>query len=206
MTERRRRRTFSAGDVSSERIADAAIELCRSSGVEGLTMRSLADELDLPLPTIYRVVGDRDGLLDLVVDRISTELVAATPHDADLRARAVIAYDWLVEVDGSAMVLIERLPLTPSALRYLGDTSRLLEEHSPDANTLAASWRLLWTYVVGCAAAATARSTTIEPTDGSPPDDAVEILTALAAKDARELFLDGLDLLLVGLDRSDPVG
>ncbi|MEM8902779.1 MAG: hypothetical protein AAGF02_03665 [Actinomycetota bacterium] len=204
MSVRRQRRTFTEDELSRERLADAAFELCRSDGVSGLTMRSLADRLDLPLPTIYRIVGDRDGLLDLVVDKIAAGLLAATPDDADLRTRCVIAYDWLLSVDGSASVLIEKLPLTPASLTYLGDTARLLGEHAPDPMTLAASWRVLWTYVVGCAAAAAARATPIAPTDGPPPEHATEILAALAAKAPRDLFLDGLDLLIAALGAPGP--
>ncbi|MEM1334034.1 MAG: TetR/AcrR family transcriptional regulator [Actinomycetota bacterium] len=200
---RRPRRTFTDDDVSADRIAEAALTLCRDGGVAALTMRALARELDLTIPTIYRTVGDRDGVLDIVVDRIAAELVSITPIDADLTARLTIAYDWLVSVEGAAMVLIERLPLTNSSLQYLGDSAALLERSSPDVATSAARWRVLWTYVVGCAAAAGARSTTIDVTSLDVPEHSMEILAALASKDARTMFLDGLQILLHAF-ASDP--
>lgn len=63
---------------------------------------------------------------------------------------------------------------------------------------VATRWRVLWTYVVGSAAAAPTRSSPPAPT-GTIPTPVAPILAELARITPRDQFMEGLDLLLDGL-------
>jgi TetR/AcrR family tetracycline transcriptional repressor len=51
-------------------VLDAALAIVRSDGVDGLTMRGLAAKLGVAVTAIYWHVGDRQAVLDGLVDRI----------------------------------------------------------------------------------------------------------------------------------------
>lgn len=192
----RRRRVFTEAEVAPDRVASAALDLVRESGVAALSMRVLADRVDLPLPTIYRIVGDRDGVLDLLVERIAVDVRAITPADASAHERAVLAYDHLVAMDGAAVILLERLPMTDSSLAYLADALPAL---GGDDDPLAAAirWRVIWTYVVGSAAADRSRRRPPDVPDDLAPALA-ELLPVLVAIEPRDQFVAGLEVLLAG--------
>jgi len=190
----KRRRVFTDDDIAPERLVDTALAIAREHGVDSITMRDLAARVDLTLPTVYRIIGDRHALLDALVERIAAELLAATPTDADLHTRAEIAYDTLVDIPGSADILLRRLPMTESSLRYLADTITQLRAIDDNPQHLATRWRVLWTYVVGSAAAAPARSSPPAPT-ANVPIPVVAVLDELAQAEPREQFIAGLRLL-----------
>ncbi len=52
---------------SSRRILDAARSLVEQAGIEGLSMRRLAEQADVSVRTIYNLFGGKDGLLEALV-------------------------------------------------------------------------------------------------------------------------------------------
>lgn len=82
------------GDVRSVIIA-AAAGLLRSGGAQVVTTRAVAEAAGVPAPTIFRLFGDKAGLLDAVAEQVMADYVAdkvvlaAGEHGdpvADLRA------------------------------------------------------------------------------------------------------------------------
>lgn len=72
-------------------IVDAAAWLLRSGGPGAVTTRGVAERAGVQAPTIYRLFGDKDGLLEAVAERVLATFVAdkavavaaATAADAD---------------------------------------------------------------------------------------------------------------------------
>jgi AcrR family transcriptional regulator len=103
-------------------ITNAATELADQAGLEGLSMRSLAEKLGAGTMTLYRYVADRDDLLDLILDHAFSEIkipLRATKDwrkDVTLIALAtratMLRHPWL------ATLLIQRPTLGPSYLRW----------------------------------------------------------------------------------------
>lgn len=82
------------------RILAAGAELLASGGREGLTTRAVAAAAGVQAPTIYRLFGDKRGLLDAVAEHGMTRFIASkqahAPLDdalADLRA----GWDFTIE-------------------------------------------------------------------------------------------------------------
>ncbi|MEU0878276.1 TetR/AcrR family transcriptional regulator [Lentzea sp. NPDC005914] len=90
-------------DTRSE-IVTAAARLLRTGGSRAVTTRAVAEEAGVPTPTIFRLFGDKDGLLEAVAEHVLAEYVATKAAKAsdengdpveDLRAawRAHIAFN-----------------------------------------------------------------------------------------------------------------
>ena len=63
---RRHPSSHAAAGISVSAIADAALAVIRGNGVDGLTMRSVAERLNVRAPSLYHHVHNKDELLDLV--------------------------------------------------------------------------------------------------------------------------------------------
>ncbi len=70
--------------LSRGRIVAAAVKVLDRDGVEGLSMRTLAQELDTAATSLYRHVHNKGELLDLAVDALMGE-VALPPEGTDWR-------------------------------------------------------------------------------------------------------------------------
>lgn len=89
---------------SRSRIVAAAAHLLRTSGAKAVTTRAVAQEAGVPPPTIFRLFGDKDGLLEAVAELVLADYVATKAATAagehgdpveDLKAawRAHIAFN-----------------------------------------------------------------------------------------------------------------
>jgi AcrR family transcriptional regulator len=63
-----------AQQVSRELVVETALRLVEENDLSALTMRRLAGELGTAVTAIYWHVGNRDALLDLLVDRLLEDL------------------------------------------------------------------------------------------------------------------------------------
>ncbi len=68
--------------ISREDIIGAALPLLARHGVEGLTVRAVADTLGVSPPAIHHHVGSRDVLLDHLCERVAAEVALDTPADS----------------------------------------------------------------------------------------------------------------------------
>jgi AcrR family transcriptional regulator len=78
--------------LSKERVLEAAVALAARDGIESLTMRKLADELDAGAMSLYHYVPNKVALLDEMVDVVFGEIeLPATDDDwrAAMRRRAI---------------------------------------------------------------------------------------------------------------------
>ncbi len=108
--------------ISREAIVTAAVQLLDREGLAALSMRRLADELGAGAASLYWHVGSKDGLLDLVLDRIIGEGEVPDPDPSRWREqlkdvaraqrRASLRHPYIVRIS------IGRIPMGPNALRY----------------------------------------------------------------------------------------
>ena len=65
--------------VTAADVLDVAGQIVERHGVDALTMRRLADELGVAVTSIYWHVGNRDAVLDGLVDRLLARMEALAP-------------------------------------------------------------------------------------------------------------------------------
>ncbi|MDI9831603.1 TetR/AcrR family transcriptional regulator [Streptomyces sp. KAU_LT] len=63
------------------RVADTALRLLNEVGLDGLTLRAIARELDVKAPALYWHFKDKQALLDEMATEMYRRMVAGTPLD-----------------------------------------------------------------------------------------------------------------------------
>ena len=105
--EKKRRRP--RGELTREQVLSAALELADVEGLDGLTMRRLAEELGCGTMTLYTHVASRDDLLNgvvgLVIERLDLEHVPAETWQECAR-RTVSSYRALAYEHPGAFELL----------------------------------------------------------------------------------------------------
>ncbi|MDX6671240.1 MAG: hypothetical protein QOI91_1603 [Solirubrobacteraceae bacterium] len=151
--------------LSRERILEAAAQLGARDGLEKVSMRRLAQALDVWPMALYRYFDDKDALLDAVVARATDDVARpdpAAPWREQIRGLLSSAREAL---GGDALRLGAQLPralLTPGAVRLADDALRVLGEAGFGAREAPRAWRTLLSYTVGFAAVGTERDADFE--------------------------------------------
>ena len=103
--------------LSRERIVRAAIELADADGLDAVSLRKVAAELDVGPMRLYGYIDSKEELLDLMVDAVYAEIRPAGDgwrevlrSHAEATRRAVHEHEWLADLLGG------RPQLGPNAL------------------------------------------------------------------------------------------
>src|SRR5919108_4716611 len=78
----RRDRAGGRDPITPEAIVDVALQVLDADGLDGLSMRRIAKELGTGPASLYWHVGSKDGLLDLLFDRLIGEQDVPNPDPA----------------------------------------------------------------------------------------------------------------------------
>ena len=109
--------------LSRDKIVDAALRLMEREGLQGVSMRKLAQELDAGAATLYWHVGDKEQLLGLMLDRIVGESKVVEPdpeHWQDqVKQLARNARELLKSHRDAAQLSMGRIPTGPNSLPVL---------------------------------------------------------------------------------------
>lgn len=82
--------------LTRDRITAAAVDLLDTTGAAALTMRRLAERLDVAPPTLYWHVKTKDDVLDLAVDAIFAEVSVPDRSDDWAADAATLVSRWRV--------------------------------------------------------------------------------------------------------------
>ena len=126
-----RRRPEAARDkqpLTRDAIVEAALVLLERDGLQGLSMRRLAQELGAGAASLYWHVGDKEELLSLLLDRIVGEAELPEPDPEH----------WQDDGQGAR----PRRPPAPLAAPRRRRSSR--SAASPPARTRCRSWSATW--------------------------------------------------------------
>jgi TetR/AcrR family transcriptional regulator, tetracycline repressor protein len=187
--------------LSHERILEVALELAAHEGIEALSMRRLAQELDVWPMSVYRYFQDKDALLDaMAADLIEQlpELDAEAPWRERMHALLEAAARRLAESPG----LAARLPrafLGERALRLPEAGVAILLDAGFEPSDAASAWRALWSYTFGFATFGVGEPRTVRAAVAGLDEDHYPALAG-----AGDAFADALgsdDELAAGLDR-----
>ena len=108
--------------LSRQRVLDAAIALADAGGVDGLSMRKLAQELGVVPMALYKHVANKDELLDGMIDVVIGEIeppAGGPDWKAALRGRVLSARRSLLRHPWAARVIESRSQASPAVLTYM---------------------------------------------------------------------------------------
>lgn len=108
--------------LNRERVLAAAVALADTAGIDGLSMRNLANELGVVPMALYNHVANKEELLDGMVEVIVGEIDPVHP-DADwktaIRARVLSSRAALLRHRWAAQVIESRTTAPPVVLDYM---------------------------------------------------------------------------------------
>ncbi len=111
-----------AQPLTREAIVEAALGIVDKDGVDALSMRRVAQELDTGPSSLYAHVRNKEELLDLLFDRVIAELDLPAPDPArwqeQLKEFARQARALMGRHNDIAKVTFGRIPMGPDAVRW----------------------------------------------------------------------------------------
>lgn len=113
------------------RIVDAAARLLTEDGPTAVTTRRVAEGAGVQAPTIYRLFGDKDGLLQSVAERVMADFVAAKA--ATVQAASAAEVDPLDDLRAGWQHQIEFGLSNPALFRLFSEPGRVVQ--SPAARS-----------------------------------------------------------------------
>jgi AcrR family transcriptional regulator len=106
--------------LSEDAIVDAALSITRAEGLDAVTMRRVAAELDTGAASLYVYVRNRDELLRAMMDRVAATVPLIAPEPGRWREQVHDLMrgfrDALEGYPGLASVLTGEPPITENAL------------------------------------------------------------------------------------------
>lgn len=208
--------------LSRDKLVRMAVRLADRDGIEGLSMRKLAERLDAAPMALYRHVANKEDLLDGMVDVVYGEVETPTGIGwrAAMRQRAasmrtaLLSHPW-------AVALMESRSPGPANLRYHNaGIACLREDAGLPIRPAIDAYNLFDSYLYGfalqektlpgdIAAEAEARREALSRTDPSLATTypyLIEVVEELGASgyDYKEQFDRGLELILDAIEQLRP--
>jgi AcrR family transcriptional regulator len=205
--------------LSRERVLRGAITLADKGGIETLTMRKLAQELEVEAMSLYHHVANKDDILDGMVDVVFSEIELSSngvDWKTAMRERAISAREVLSRHPWAIGLLESRAKPGPGTFRHHDSVIGSLREAGFSVEMAAHAFSVLDSYIYGFALQELNlpfdTSKDLEELAGTilrqmPADEYphfTEMIVEHALKsgyDYADEFEFGLDLILDGLER-----
>jgi AcrR family transcriptional regulator len=208
--------------LSRERVLRAAIAHADAGGLEALTMRQLADLLEVAPMALYRHVANKDDLIDAMIDVVFGEIglpSGGTDWKTAMRQRAIAVRDVLLRHRWAIGLMESRRSPGPANLRHHDAVLGKLRAAGFDVAMAAHTYSVLDSYIYGfaltkmnlpfetTAEVAEVAQDMLDPFPANEYPNLVEFISEHAMKpsyDYGDEFEYGLDVILDGLERVRP--
>lgn len=122
--------TAGRSDVRTK-IVDVAARLLREQGPTAVTTRGVAEAAGVQAPAIYRLFGDKDGLLEAVAEHVMATYVSVKA--ATVKAAAADDVDPLMDLRAGWRTQIDFGVANPTLFRLLSDPDRVVHSRAARA-------------------------------------------------------------------------
>ncbi|WP_405464502.1 TetR/AcrR family transcriptional regulator [Streptomyces jietaisiensis] len=222
-TERTGGSTSTAGTARGERrapldrarVADTALRLLNEVGLEGLTLRAIARELDVKAPALYWHFKDKQALLDEMATEMYRRMIAGIPLDPGetwrerlLKTNRGLRAALLAYRDGARVFSGSRF-IGAAHAEQMEDTLRVFKEAGFTLAQAVRATQTLYLYTIGYVTEEQGvQPMADERREGYDVEERARLLAEypLSAAAGREIFEDfdrhfeeGLGLLLAGV-------
>ena len=181
--------------LTQEAIVDAALEVLDADGLDLLSMRHIARTLNASAAALYWHVGSKDGLLDLLFDRVIGEQHVPDPDPGRWQEQLKeVAREMRATILGHRDIVrlsIGRIPMGPHALRYSDRVLAILRGGGVPDELAVAGFQLMFSVVLGFTIDETGEGG-VPPADVPPP----EVAGAMASRYLASLPADAFPQLV----------
>jgi AcrR family transcriptional regulator len=203
--------------LSREKVIRAALRLADEGGIDALSMRRLAQALEVEAMSLYNHVAGKEDVLDGLVELVAGEI--GVPRigggwKATLRTRALAAHAVLMRHPWATQLFVSRLNVGPNMLRHVNATIGCLREAGFSYPMADHAWNALDAYVYGFTlqklnfpldpseyATAAKQFLPMIPVDRFPYLNGMSQEVIAGRHDGMHQLERGLDLILDGLER-----
>ncbi|MFW0788032.1 TetR/AcrR family transcriptional regulator [Gordonia sp. CPCC 205333] len=140
-----------ARSLQRDDIVETAITILERDGVEGLSMRRLAIELDSKPMTLYHYVPNKSALLSLALSEIAARIPWVTPTGNPRDRMVIIAmdmFDKLREIPWIVSILSQGTNVGTPALALADEFFTAAAELGVNEQDTLDLWRAVWYLVV----------------------------------------------------------
>jgi AcrR family transcriptional regulator len=140
--------------LSRERVLRGAMRVADDGGLTALTIRSLAQHLEVKPMAVYHHVANKEAILDGIVDLVFAEFAVPTPGGdwrAEMRRRSLSVRSVLREHPWAIPLLQSRTKPGPATVRHLDANIGTLREAGFSVEMTAHAYALIDSYVYGFA-------------------------------------------------------
>ena len=139
--------------ITRDAIVQAAVRLLDEEGLDALSMRRIAEELDTGAASLYWHVGSKDGLLDLIFDHVIGEVEVPKPEpqrwQEQLKGVARATRAVILRHRDIVRISIGRIPMGPNGLRIAEGLFGILRAGGIPDQLAVTAQRLLFAIVNG---------------------------------------------------------
>jgi len=177
--------------LSREQVVEAALRLARTERLENVSMRTLAQELGVPVMTLYNYVTNKDGLDELVVNHLlrSVEIPSPEAGSWEERLRQLERDARRAMKDYPGISFDPRGGRATEAVRLIEGVMSILDSAGFDESGAAFAFATLFTFMLG----------QIEVDALHAAEDALEHVTKSAQLSQDDLFEFGFQAVIEGL-------
>jgi AcrR family transcriptional regulator len=210
-SQSRGRRHTPPTSTSLSAVLQTGLRLLDEDGVEGVSMRRIADELNVGTMSLYRYVRTKDELLDRIADLVLVEGWGEPPAGESLQARLARAIDQLHLIlrdhPGVAELILSRPPPIPALDPFRETMLSILRQAGYSVQEAVDGLTALSAYAIGYVAIEHARPSGDSPGEAHrlghlSPARYPHLSEAAAAYEthvSERAFRSGLDRLVSGV-------
>ncbi|MGV0793257.1 TetR/AcrR family transcriptional regulator C-terminal domain-containing protein [Mycolicibacterium sp. XJ1819] len=188
--------------LTEAQIIDAALKIIRAEGLDALSMRRLSRELGRSAMAPYWYVNDKNELLDLVTNKLLSEVKLPEPDSGtwEERLREVLTGidARLHDHPGIAAVMLERMQNTHR--RLMNGIMEILIEAGFEGAEVFLSYAMIHTYLFGRYQVVEVKTPDPQTVNPDELEDTLQRLVPhLAGIRGRDFFNYGVDTIIAGL-------
>jgi TetR/AcrR family tetracycline transcriptional repressor len=139
-------------NLTREKICEAAIKLINKQGLENLSMRKLAAELNVEAASIYNHIANKSELFDLVQENLFSKMTAI-PEEKKwqdyIANMANSAREGLLQIPNVVPLFATRPTITNSALAQAEKTFEILIKAGFKPSEVGAIYRNIYVFILG---------------------------------------------------------
>lgn len=173
--------------LTRELIVRTGLKVLDRDGMDALTMRRVAQELDTGAASLYVYVRNREDLLTAMLDEALADVVPPASRRGSWRKRLTALIEAAIAAmsrhQGLALVSMGAMPVEPNALLIVDRMIALLKEAELDETTISWAVDLLYLYIGASAAEHSVHQgrAALGGTEASSVSSAAERFAALSA-------------------------
>ncbi|TMW71452.1 TetR/AcrR family transcriptional regulator C-terminal domain-containing protein [Alteribacter natronophilus] len=187
--------------VSKERVIKTALVLLQEEGFKKLSIRKLADKLDIKGSSLYWHFKNKSELLEWISDEICRQIPLPNPEndwEKELTALALHYRDVLLEIRDAAYVMVESMPSTPNRLKLISTASVLFKQAGLKEEDIFSSAWMFDNYITSFVI----EEYRYEKMKESPPEpgtvEEMDLPFDFSIPDTEKEFRFGLEVLIAG--------